>query len=457
MSNAMEQQSRILQAIAAEQWAILPEALENIIAIAERANESPEAVAARLGRPLENTRQVEVFDGVAVLPITGPIFRYANLFSEISGGTSVQVLATDFRAALDDPDIAGVVLEIDSPGGTIAGVSEFAEMVASAEKPVVAYISDMGASAAYWIASAADEVVIRDTARAGSVGVVVTVRTDSRAGTLQIVSRQSPRKRLDVSTDDGRAEVQNIVDATAQVFIEAVARYRDVTPETVIERFGQGAVLVGAQTIEAGMTDRLGALEEIISSLRQGDYAMPNQMTRERMEKEHGELVAEIRKEAYADGKKSAEVESERLFERAKAAGYDEGLVAGAEAERARIKAVEEQLIPGHEALIESLKWDGQTTGEQAAVQVLKAERTSRENMLGNIRQDAPAQVPNPPAPTVETATDSLPVEDRCRAEWDRDPKLRAEFGDLATYVAYRTNVEAGRVKILNRRTGTEA
>src|SRR6185503_19749583 len=63
-------------------WAITEAGLRQILEIAERSNASPEAVAARLGRPLENTRTVEVRDGVAVIPVTGPIFRYANLFTE---------------------------------------------------------------------------------------------------------------------------------------------------------------------------------------------------------------------------------------------------------------------------------------------------------------------------------------------------------------------------------------
>jgi len=166
---------RILAAIQSELWAITPEALHQIIAIAQGVNQSPEAVAAALGRPLENTRTVTQRDSVAVVPVTGPIFRYANLFTQISGATSVQQLALDFSAALNNPAVSAIVLEIDSPGGQVAGIAELAQMIHAAGKPVVSYVSNLGASAGYWLAAAGSEVVVSDTAILGSLGAVLRV------------------------------------------------------------------------------------------------------------------------------------------------------------------------------------------------------------------------------------------------------------------------------------------
>lgn len=155
---------------ATQPWAILPDMLTTILSIASRETE-PEAVAAKLGRPLENTYQVEMREGVAILPVTGPVMRYANLFSKVSGATSIDVLATDFNEALANPEVQGIVLHIDSPGGTVAGVNEFAQMLYNArgQKPIIAYVSGMGASAAYWIASACDAIVLDATASVGSI------------------------------------------------------------------------------------------------------------------------------------------------------------------------------------------------------------------------------------------------------------------------------------------------
>ena len=83
-------------------WAILPESLETILSIAGRYNDDPEAVAAKIGRPLNNTRTVSMRGDTAVIPVHGPIFRYANLFTEISGATSIEVMATDLQKAMDE-------------------------------------------------------------------------------------------------------------------------------------------------------------------------------------------------------------------------------------------------------------------------------------------------------------------------------------------------------------------
>jgi ClpP class serine protease len=448
---------RILEYLFATHWAILPEVLQTILSIAQGENESPEAVAERLGRPLQNTRTVTHRDGVAVLPVGGPIFRYANILTEISGATSVEVLATDFRAALDNPDIRGIVLEIDSPGGQIAGISEFADMVDAASKPVHAYISDLGASAGYWIASAAQQVIIRDTAAAGSVGVVATLRRDKKDERIQIVSSQSPRKRVDPDTEAGRAVLQAVVDDIADVFIGRVAAYRDVSVEHVLEHFGQGGLLIGRNAVRAGLADGLGSLESIIAGLAgtsvrgntmrtktepatAAQPAAPPVLDRNTLAGEHPELFKAV-------------------FEEGELAGFEDGKikgwVAGAEQERARIKAVKAVSLPGHEGLIERLMFDGTTTGPEAAALVIGAENERRVLHLKAHRDDAPPPVAHAvaPDPQATAAADAaLPLEERCKRAWDRDPKLRAEFGDrYESYLAFSKAEERGNVKIFSR------
>jgi ClpP class serine protease len=160
---------------------------------------------------------------VAVIPVCGPIFRRANMLSEVSGATSIQVLAQDFNAALANDDVKSIVLEIDSPGGEVTGVSEFAEMVFAARgtKPIVAYVGGDGCSAAYWIASACEHIVVADTAIVGSIGVVRAIPNPGAgtASAIEIVSSQSPNKRPDVKTSKGRAVFQAEVDALADVFV----------------------------------------------------------------------------------------------------------------------------------------------------------------------------------------------------------------------------------------------
>jgi signal peptide peptidase SppA len=273
---------RAITRLKAEPWAIEQAVMQTIIEIAERENGSPQAVAEKLGRPLENTYNVETRDGVAILPVMGPLFRHASLFNDISGATSYDRLARDFRAALDNPAVRSIVLHVDSPGGEVNGTSEFADQIFAARgrKPVTAYVGGSASSAAYWIASAADEIVISDTAQLGSIGAVVSVQDtsarDEKAGVrrIEIVSSQSPHKRIDLNTEDGRGRLQARLDAFADVFVAKVARNRDVTTDKVLEEFGGGDVFVGAAAVSAGLADRVGSLEQVIAELSTGSFGI---------------------------------------------------------------------------------------------------------------------------------------------------------------------------------------
>src|SRR5690625_78334 len=108
------------------QWAITDDALRTLLEVAARENLTPEVVEAELGRPLQNTDRVTIRDGVATIPVVGPIFRRASLFTRVSGATSIEQLALDFQEALTDPQVRAILLNVDSPGGEVNGVSEFA-------------------------------------------------------------------------------------------------------------------------------------------------------------------------------------------------------------------------------------------------------------------------------------------------------------------------------------------
>lgn len=261
-------------------WLITAEALETIISIAERTNEKPEAVAARLGRELDNSYAAEQRGSTAIIPVNGPLLRHANLFTMISGATSYDLLARDFQAALDNPAIESIILNIDSPGGDVNGLSELANMVYAArdKKKVVAYVGGTSASAAYWLASSASEIVISDTSMLGSIGTVFTLeKRDTPQGVqrFEIVSSQSPKKRPDITTDAGRSQIQQWADDLSAVFVETVARNRGVAVEKVLSDFGQGDMLVGAKAIAAGLADRVGSFEGVIAELNSQQSPSP--------------------------------------------------------------------------------------------------------------------------------------------------------------------------------------
>lgn len=439
-SAADHRRSSAFDLVASTPWAIQPDMLDTIRAISLREGEGIQAVEARLGRPLQNARTVTVRDGVAVVPVTGPIMRYGNLFTQISGATSLDVLATDFTTALDDPAIKAIVLDINSPGGQAAGISDFSQMVRAATKPVVAFVDGMAASAAYWIAAAASEVVISRSGMAGNVGAILGLDVRKDPNKAVIVSSQSPNKRPDPSTDEGRAQIQALVDALAQVFIEDVAAYRGMTPESVIADFKGGDVLIGTQAVAVGMADRIGTLEEVIAGLAGSKTSKPANPTHlkgptmnlEELRAAHPDLCAALVEE-----------------------GRTAGLTAGAEQERTRILAIQSQAkgFPGHEELIAGFIADGKTTEAEAAVGILNAER-------GKADARAKALVADAPKPATHAAAESdlgsgaeadagKPVEERAKAKWDSDEKVRAEFGAFETYLAFFKAHDSGRVKVL--------
>ena len=250
-------------------WAITPEMLSSMIAIAHQTNKSPEAIAKEMGRDMKNTYAVSTRGGVAVIPVTGPLFRHANLLTAVCGATSYELLAQDFNKALNNPNISAILFDVDSPGGEVNGCSELADMIYNArgKKRIIAYASGSCCSGAYWIASACDKIMVADTAIVGSIGVVSIFEKEDEKQTIEIVSSQSPNKRPNVETEEGKAKIQAHIDALAEVFIHKVALNRDISPKEVIENFGGGDVFVGQKAVSIGLADGLSSFEELVSDL----------------------------------------------------------------------------------------------------------------------------------------------------------------------------------------------
>jgi ClpP class serine protease len=209
-------------------WAVTPEYLAIIEAIAAGQTD-PVAVANQLGRPLENTRTVSYRDNVAIIPVHSVIVRRADLLSDLSGAAaSVQTLALDFRQAEVNPAIDTIVFDFDSPGGEVNGIAELAQMIKRCQKRTVAYVGDTCASAAYWLATACNEIVMYKTASVGSVGVQAIASIARDPNRKVFTSKQSPDKNARADTERGATLIQKEVDKTAQIFIEDVAAMRSV-------------------------------------------------------------------------------------------------------------------------------------------------------------------------------------------------------------------------------------
>lgn len=430
-------------------WAIQPAKLLEIqgIYLAHARGDKADlaAVEQRLGRPLANEpKRYDVVDGVAVLPIEGVIAKRMNLFSQISGGTSSELAAVALREAMADPAVHSVILSIDSPGGTVDGTQALADAVLSARaiKPIVTLASGTMASAAYWIGSAASQAYIADsTTQVGSIGVVAThvdvsgaeaqrgmKTTEISAGKYKrIASQYGPL------SDAGRQSIQDQVDYTYSLFVDAVATHRGVSADKVVQNMADGRVFIGQQAVAAGLVDGVATLSSLVAQLNAQRNAPPASskgatmpLSREEIEAQAPDIVAALRAE-------------------------------GASAERERIQAVEAALIPGHEALVATLKFDGVSSGGDAAMAVNLAERTLRSRAATAQASDAPQPVPVASAPAYEAPQGAepsdkhLPLAERCKARWDASADLQREFGSLASYTSFVRASERGIARIMNK------
>ncbi len=258
-------------------WAITEEGLKLVVAVASRdsffAEVRQKALQAREGTPLENTRKATQRGSVAVIPVSGPLFRHAGLMTELSGATSYEDLRKDLQAAIDNPDISAIMFEIDSPGGEVTGCGELSKAIFESPKRTIAYASGQMCSAAFWIGSACDEIVADPSAMIGSIGVRSMMVDDSKAQEMagvveyDIVSSQSPYKVADAADKADRARVRETLNAMCSVFVADVARNRAVSEATVLADFGKGDVMIGKAAKAAGLCDRLGDFESLLSEL----------------------------------------------------------------------------------------------------------------------------------------------------------------------------------------------
>nr|WP_305908476.1 S49 family peptidase [Methylomarinum sp. Ch1-1]MDP4521312.1 S49 family peptidase [Methylomarinum sp. Ch1-1] len=198
----------------------------------------------------------------AIIQVDGVLFPKSNILTFFGFGTALSDIQALMTQAASDPQVKKIVLNFSSPGGSVTGVNELANAIKAMNKPTVAYVSGMAASAAYWLAAACDEIVIDATATLGSIGVVGIYSAKSKRE-IEIVSSNAPHKRPDLETDAGRSVAQSHVDALESVFVSALSQLRPSLSQDRIKALG-GDVRVGANAVQAGLADGLGSLQGIM-------------------------------------------------------------------------------------------------------------------------------------------------------------------------------------------------
>lgn len=298
-------------------WAIMPEKLEAICALLElRANGETvpaDVVATHSARAAARRSATAAVGGgaVAVIPIHGVIAPRMNMMTEMSGGTSAEQLVRRVQAAMDNPQIAAVIFDVDSPGGSVAGIEEAAAQVFAfrGQKPMTAVVNHLMASAAYYLASAADEIVISPSGETGSIGVYCVhtdlTEADAKAGIKRTLVRAGTYKAEDLPilpfSEEAQAALQEKVDAYYGQFINAVAKHRNVSADAVRNGYGQGRTLTAAAAVAAGLADRIASLDDVIREYTGGDSSGSTTKSRaESARADGGELPEDQDADDYA-------------------------------------------------------------------------------------------------------------------------------------------------------------
>lgn len=262
-------------------WAIDPVKLEAMLEVvslrAEGGSFTAEEIVARIGdkaaRPMGRVQ-----GAVAVLPLYGVIAPKMNLMSEISGGTSAEMFGKEFQAAIDNPDVGAVVLDVSSPGGDVQGTPELAARVFAARgtKPIVAVANGQMCSAAYWIASAADQIVATPSAvDIGNIGVYTVHRDMSAANEKEGVKYTIiGAGKYKAEGNPHAAPSEEFLEFTGAkvsefygMFVGAVAKHLGVKASEVRSGYGEGRALTAKQALEAGLVHRIATLDDVIAGL----------------------------------------------------------------------------------------------------------------------------------------------------------------------------------------------
>lgn len=211
---------------------------------------------------------------IQVIPLVGTIANRAQ-----SMGIGATRFAAKVEEAAADPRVDGILVEVDSPGGSVTGVPEAAEAVfnARASKPVTTFVNGLMASAGYWIGAAAEEVIASRSSEAGSIGVFMLhedwtenlaadgiVVTEISAGRFK--TEGAPWKALD---DEAKEYLQARVTEAYDWFVSDVARYRGDTVQNVRSGYGEGRVLGARDAVAAKLIDRVGTMADALESVAQ--------------------------------------------------------------------------------------------------------------------------------------------------------------------------------------------
>lgn len=270
-------------------WALMPERLSALAAVVMRwsggiAAEPENMIRIQADRVIRESRRqsasAQSTGGIAVLPLYGVVTQRGNMVDDVSGpgSTSTQQFSAALRQLLADDTVGQILIDIDSPGGSVYGVAELADEIQSArsQKRIVAVANSLAASAAYWIGCSASEFYVTPGGEVGSIGVWQAHQDYSQAldeagvkttlisaGKFKVEG--NPYSPLN---DEAQSFMQSRVDEYYAAFTKAVARGRGVPISQVREGMGQGRVLGADAALAQNMVDGIATFDDVLKQMR---------------------------------------------------------------------------------------------------------------------------------------------------------------------------------------------
>lgn len=318
-----------------------------------------------------------VIGNVAVIDIFGALVHRGGVQADCSYLLGYETIARRLDAALADPSVEGIVLQLATPGGEVSGAFDLAEQIHAATqiKPLRAVAADLAASAGYLLASAVGQgnLFLTQTANVGSIGVItrhanLAKRMEKMGVDITLIhsgDRKADGHPYGPLPDHVHADLQTRVDGLRGLFVESAARYRGMDAAAV--HATEAAVYSGPAAIQSGLADKIATPDQVIAGL-QAELAKPTQR----------------RKTAMSGTDNAEKTYGQTDLDKARAEGEQQG----AQAATARIKGILMHAdAAGREAMAQTLAFDTDMSIEQAAKVLAVAPTAS---------QESPAKPPNP-------------------------------------------------------------
>lgn len=263
-------------------WAMRPRELESLCAqLAHQGAHLAAQNAAQASQPEQPAQEspppppYELDGMLAIIPVVGPLSKRGDVWR---GLASMQELGRAVRHAASNPNVRAILLDVDSPGGTVDGTEELASIVRAAaeQKPLYAYANGLMASAAYWLGSCAREIAAPATAQVGSIGVVMvhwemSRLADAMGYTFNIITAgkfKAMGNSVEPLSEEARAYLQAGIDGLYELFLDAVATGRRVDRDKA-QAMADGKVFLAGEALSMGLIDRMESRDSFINHIHE--------------------------------------------------------------------------------------------------------------------------------------------------------------------------------------------